>query len=112
MSAKEGQHPDWDEEFAKELIGAIVLVGITYTDPQGETESQAQYFGMVASAHRDEGIAVECHGHFAGETCVLPPQTEAFTKAKPGVYRLRSTGEEVVDPDYVTSWTMQRPARD
>jgi hypothetical protein len=112
MWTMDASRPDWDENFAQELLGALVLVGITYTDPEGQPESQVQYFGIVTSADREQGIVIECHGHFAGETSVLPPQTEAFTKAKPGTYRLRSTGEEVVDPDYVTSWTMQRPAKD
>lgn len=112
MWGKEASGPDWDEDLAQKLIGSIVLVGITYMDPEGQPESQAQYFGMVTSADRDQGIAIECHGHFAGEICVLPPQTEAFAKAEPGTYRLRSTGEEVVDPDFLTSWTMQRPAKD
>ena len=44
-----------------------------------------------------------------GEVLTLPPNPDAFTDAKPGIYRLRSTGEEVVDPDLTTVWTIREP---
>jgi len=41
----------------------------------------------------------------------LPPDLRAFRKAEPGEYRLKSSDEVVVDPDYLASWTITRPAR-
>jgi len=41
---------------------------------------------------------------------MLPPEPEAYEPAPPGEYRLRSTGEVVVDPDYLTTWTVGSPA--
>jgi hypothetical protein len=35
-----------------------------------------------------------------GDIFTLPPALEAFAPAPPGEYRLRSTGEVVVDPDF------------
>jgi hypothetical protein len=34
---------------------------------------------------------------------------EAFEAAPPGEYRLRSSGEVVVNPDYITSWVVEAP---
>jgi len=42
----------------------------------------------------------------------LPPDLRAFQDAPPGEYRLRSTGEVVVDPDFISSWTINRPPPD
>jgi len=89
-----------------------VIVGITYIDPSGQPENQMQYYGLVTEASRDRGVLIECHGAYAGEICGLPPATTGFVEAKPGTYRLRATGEEVTDPDYLTTWTLQRPAKD
>jgi hypothetical protein len=33
----------------------------------------------------------------------------AFQPAPPGEYRLKSTGEIVVDPDLLSTWTIRRP---
>ncbi len=46
------------------------------------------------------------------EPFTLPPVEEAFEPAPPGEYRLRTTGEVVVDPDFTTSWTVVPPAVD
>jgi len=40
----------------------------------------------------------------------LPPDPRGIRVAKPGTYRLRSTGQEVVDPDYLATWTIVKPA--
>jgi hypothetical protein len=37
-----------------------------------------------------------------GQRVSLPPQLQ---EAEPGEYRLRATGEVVVDPDYFARWT-------
>jgi hypothetical protein len=36
----------------------------------------------------------------------LPPEPDAFDAAEPGVYTVRSTGEQVTDPEFVTRWTV------
>ena len=52
------------------------------------------------------GLAVRRHDN--GEIEWLPPDLRAFKKARPGEYRLRSTGEVVLDPDYTTVLTIRR----
>ena len=45
-----------------------------------------------------------------GELLTLPPDLRPFQPAPAGSYRLRSTGEVVLDPDYLATWTIRRPA--
>ena len=42
----------------------------------------------------------------SGEEEWLPPHLEAYQEAAEGEYRLRSTGEVVVDPDWLCTWTI------
>ena len=40
------------------------------------------------------------------ETYTLPPDLRNYEPAAPGEYRLRSTGEVVADPDFISNWTI------
>ena len=100
----------WSEAVAQSLVGKVVLVGITYLDATGELDRQQQMFGVVAEAVEGRGIRLALSGAHAGTDYWLPPQTSNLFAAEPSVYRLRSTGEEVEDPDFVTSWTIHRNA--
>lgn len=99
--------PAWDQEEADGLVGLLVLAGITYVAPDGETvTSQVQCWGRIISAKPD-GIAMVCEGKvWLGETVTLPPHLAAFQVAKRGEYKLRSTSETVENPDLTTSWTI------
>ncbi len=99
--------PGWDEAFAEDLIGSTVLVGLTRRTFFGH--KQEQFYGVVMSAGATEGITLLLEGKRKGETYQLPPDLGALKAALPGEYRLRSTGEVVVDPDYLTSWTVDPP---
>ncbi|MFX0060574.1 MAG: hypothetical protein ACFFC7_00125 [Candidatus Hermodarchaeota archaeon] len=50
-----------------------------------------------------------CH---ISQNSSLPPDLSAFQKAEPGDYRLRSTGEVVINPDFTVLWTVQPPSPD
>ncbi|MET0313879.1 MAG: hypothetical protein ABW275_05755 [Hansschlegelia sp.] len=101
----------WDDEDADWLIGKYALVGITWLKADGETVArQVQQHGPIVKVDR-EGIAIDCQGAGAGETLFLPPATSFFAVADPGRYRLRSTGEVVVDPDVLATWSVQEPTR-
>ena len=95
--------PEWDDESARRLTGAVVLVGITRIAPEGETLEQ--FHGTVERADA-AGIRIRLAGERAGDTYVLPPDPRAFLPALPGSYRLRGTGEIVENPDFTTSWTI------
>lgn len=90
-----------------ELLGKSVLVGITRLDHKGALISQDQFYGRVESL-ADDLVHVRVAG--SNEDFTLPPEPAAFAKAHPGRYRLRSSGEVVVNPDFTSSWTFKAPA--
>lgn len=89
------------------LLGKYVLIGITREDAEGGFLEMTECHGRIALVDPDQGIRVVLSD---GEVLTLPPDPDSFRDARPGVYRLRSTGEEVVDPDLTTVWTIQEPA--
>lgn len=99
----------FDKDF-KSLLGKHVLIGITYVDAKGKVLEQVQKHGMVTASGRKKGIGVKLDGKLKGETFWLPPDLRVFQKASPAEYRLRSTGEVVVNPDLLATWTVW-PAR-
>ncbi len=68
-----------------------------------------QFYGTVMSADPEEGITLRLAGSRSGEVYTLPPDLRAFFPARPGSYRLRGTGEVVIDPDYTTTWDLTPP---
>ena len=101
--------PAFDEEFARTLVGKSVLIGITVHDQRGQFKRREQFFGTVMSADRGAGIAVALGGKRQGELKRLPPVTSVFEVAEPGTYALRDTGEEVVDPAFISTWSVTEP---
>ena len=101
--------PPWDQEEGDGLVGQMLLGGFTYVAADGRTvTSQVQFWGRIVSA-TPKGIAVACEGKvWSGQTVNLPPHLSALMAAKPGEYRLRSTGETLTDPDLTTSWTINQ----
>lgn len=95
-----------DEEFAAELVGTHLLVGVTHVDHGGNVVRQEQFHGTVLRANATEGVVIV---DSAGEEHWVPLDREAFRLADPGTYRLRSTGEEVVDPEWLSTWTVYPP---
>ena len=87
------------------MIGRRVLVGITYVDAQGEVVEQVQFMGIVQAV--DPLVSVDTG---ADDPFTLPPEPNAFARGQPGVYTLRSPGESIVDPDYVSTWTVRAPS--
>jgi len=83
------------------LVGSRLLVGITYLDSGGQVTSTQQFCGRVLEV-ADGVVIVERPG--APEPAVLPADASAYSPAATGRYTLQSTGEIVVDPDFVTTW--------
>jgi hypothetical protein len=76
-------------------LGKRLLVGVTYVDVNEEEIGQEQFHGHIVEAG-EGGIILERAD--TGQRVSLPP---ILQEAGPGEYRLRSTGEVVVDPDYL-----------
>lgn len=102
-------NPYWDDDAAATLVGAYVLVGITDQSHDGETLGLRQLHGIVRSVSQQNGIVIDLHGSHAGEEYTLPPGPLLFQPARPGTYRLRSTNEEVQDPDFIANWIVTKP---
>ncbi|MNH48609.1 hypothetical protein D3C73_01590 [compost metagenome] len=100
---------DWPTA-QRDWIGAVVVVGLTYVDAGGELLRQEQLHGLIISVDPTNGIELDLSGKRMGERYWLPPELGAFEAARPGEYRLRSTGEVVRDPDLLSNWTLQAPA--
>jgi hypothetical protein len=78
-------------------------VGLTHLDHHGKLIRQQQYHGVITRI-TEKGIFLRFGD--GTERCVLPPDTTHLEKAKPGDYRLRSSGEVVTNPDYLAQWTI------
>ncbi len=97
------QQPSWNEDLGAALVGAVVLVGITWE--RADSIAEEQLFGTVETADAD-GVILVLGGTREGERYHLPPDPCAFFPAEPGSYRLHSTGETVENPDFLATWTV------
>jgi hypothetical protein len=97
--------PELDEELAARVIGKRLLVGLTFLRYDGELIEQQQLHGIVEQITKQAGILIRLPD---GSTYRLPPDLRGIQEAPPGTYRLRATGEEVQDPDFLYTWTITR----
>ena len=100
---------EYDEEAEKEitfdeLIGKILLVGITYYTHDNEYIEQKQFYGTVTEAN-ETIIRVKQKD---GTDFTLPPDLSSTKRARQGEYKLRSTGEVVVNPDFLATWNLNK----
>jgi len=97
-----------DPHLLKSMIGLRVLAGLTYCDAEGNPIEQKQFYGVIESIS-EKGVVLK-HPE-TGVTFNLPPDLSNYKKASPGEYRLRSTGEVVVNPDILTTWVVEKPKK-
>lgn len=86
------------------MLNKKILVGVTYYTKDNVFIEQKQFWGIVISSD-ENGIVIKLPN---GDTTSLPPDLRSTTVAKPGEYRLRSTGEIVKDPDFLSVWNVNR----
>lgn len=89
-----------------DLIGKYVIVGIPFLDDQGDVLECFQIHGPIASIDDENGIVIEkpdASGDFS-----IPPDRSALRPARKGEYRLRGTSEIVDDPDFISTWTVEK----
>ena len=98
--------PELNEELVSRVVGKRLLVGLTYVKHSGELIEKKQFHGIVEQISRQLGIVMRLPD---GSEYRLPPDLRAVQEAPAGTYRLRSTGEEVHNPDFVATWTITRP---
>jgi hypothetical protein len=81
-------------------IGKRILVGMTHVDRTDSHElAKSQQLGTIFAVAVD-AIHVRWE---SGDETTLPLKV---VDAKPGTYRLRSSGKFVVDPDLLSAWTV------
>jgi hypothetical protein len=100
----------WDDALASDVLGKVILVGLTYLSVDGEVLEQQQFYGTALSVHSRKGILLLLGGQRSGEQYNLPPDTRSIEAASPGEYRLRATDEILVDPDYMAMFTISKQA--
>jgi len=98
---------DLDDTLGGSFIGKTILIGITYQDYKGNVTGRMQWFGTIKSYSNNKGIEVDLDG--SDEPCCIPPFASAIRPAEPGVYRLKSSGKVIENPDFVTTWIAQDP---
>lgn len=109
MTANTSEHwePYFDDKEAKDLIGKHLLVGVTRRNHQDEVVGLEQFHGEIIRASREEGIIIRLSG--STEERWVPPDLSRLEPAPPGNYRLKASGEVVVDPDFLSTWTVYPP---
>ena len=95
------------EQFGDEYIGRTSIIGVNHVGPDGDLQRQEQLLGTIMVVDLDEGVVVACEPD--GRTFVLPGDPSWIEKAPTGVYRLRSTGQVLENPDYLAEVTIEQP---
>ena len=102
------KRPEFDKKYANEITGKRILVGVTTLNKKGEKLETIQFHGKILRVNARDGIVIlraDTNQEYA-----LPPDLRSIFKAAPGEYKLRSTGEVVINPDYSTMWTITAPS--
>jgi hypothetical protein len=89
----------------EKLIGKIILVGMTYYNKNNEFVEQKQFWGTIISINGNNIVIKQKNG----EEFTIPNDKRAIEPANPGEYRLRSTGEVVENPDFLSTWNVTLP---
>ncbi len=92
---------------ARFIRGKDVIVALTYLKSDGSLRERVQFRGTIEVANMAIGIGIRRAGH--DELFTLPPDFRSVQPARPGTYRLRSTGEAVEDPALECTWTINAP---
>lgn len=85
-----------------DLKEKTLLIDLKYYEKDGVVSDQTQCWGTVIKADR-EIITIR---KMDGELFSIPPDLSSIEPAEKGEYHLHSTGEIVVDPDYISSWSV------
>jgi hypothetical protein len=55
MSSDMDSRPVWDEILAENVVGKVLVVGLTYLSDDGSVMEHKQFYGTVLSAHPRTG---------------------------------------------------------
>jgi len=86
-----------------ELIGKHLLIGLTYVNGNDEVVEQVQAHGNIVAINENTIVVLR---EDTGNEFSIPYDEDAFLPADPGEYSLRGSGEIVVNPDFISTWTI------
>lgn len=108
----------------KNIVGKTILVGVTFLENDGDFVSMIQFSGHIVSADKHKGIVIasenlkeviglipETSLKSSEDTYALPPDLSSLQIAPEGEYRLKSTGEVFINPDFLTTWKLTAPEK-
>lgn len=98
---------NWAEEQVQKFLNKHIIIGITVYDHNENFIEQFQLHGDIVRISLKEGIVVKLSN--SDESYTLPPDLSSIVEAPIGEYRFRSSGEVVINPDYMTTWTIHKP---
>ena len=85
------------------LKGKVFLIGLTFIDQDGNVIEQYQTSGTIDEL-TDKGFLKFNRSN--GSIFQLTYEKRAIKKAAEGEYREKSTGNIIINPDYITTWTI------
>jgi hypothetical protein len=83
------------------LQDRILVVGLTFVDPQGNLLDQFQTAGRVEGFEADGTVMLR---QLDGRIFRIPSEAAAFRRAEPGSFRIRHSGQVVENPDFMGHW--------
>lgn len=98
----------WDEDFANDLVGCTLLVGLTFVDHEDKMLRRQQIFGTVLSVDRLAGIVIR---QANDEEFVIAPMLDAIEAASPGIYQMANEDASVENPNFTALLTVRSPLR-
>lgn len=88
-----------------ELMGKVLLIGLSYYSQGGKFIEDKQLYGRVTESNESCITIAQANG----EKSSIPPDLSAIEIAAPGDYTLRSTNEVVRNPDYLARYNVTLP---
>ena len=83
------------------LKGKVFVVGLTFVDKDGQFIEHYQTHGTVIGLTYNGLLRIERHDNSIFQ---LPYDKETIRKAKKAEYRAKTTGEIIVNPDFIMTW--------
>jgi hypothetical protein len=88
---------------SENYIGKLVLIGLTFLNDNEELVEQYQTHGVIQAIDDNGMMRIRREN---SPVFTIPFDEESMSKAKLGIYRERSSGIEIENPDYTTSWSI------
>lgn len=87
------------------VVGRKIIIGLTVLEHDGTLVEQRQMHGHIESLD-EHMLTIRLS---TGEPFTMPADDRAIRPAPAGTYRFRSTGEEIVNPELMATWIINRP---